>query len=682
MAYNVFFADLTHTGVGINSRAFPLGIGCVMASANKELQEHISSELFKFPEDLNQRLSRGIPDVLCMSNFCWNISLAYAFADHVKKINPAVITVFGGPNFPLDQNDRKTFLLEHPNIDLYIKWDGEIAFVNMFKRLLEFDLDVNRFKRDKVISENCCYVHDNEYIEGPDHRVADLTSLPSPYVTGLFDKFFVPNLQPWIETTRGCPYLCTFCNDGHAFRNRVNRRSQDFVREELEYIAPRVDKASMLGMADLNFAMYKEDLDTADTIRSVIKTYDWPHRVETSMGKAQSARMTKVVDIINEAQSGALKMRASLQSTDREVLKLIKRVNLPLEKILEMEKAKQQEHNSQTEFFTEIILALPGDSKEKHFQSLQTSIDTMGMDNIDIHQLILLQGTEMAEYKDRVKFDFDVRYRVYVGCFGLYDIGDEKEVPIAEFEESVVGNSTLSYEDYLECRVMNLLIKIYVDHNPFKEVLSVVKRLNLSIFGLLLHLRNNVIQKYDSIQELIASFIEGTEQPLFKDFGYLKQYLTRDVIRKYISGELGENELLNHKAWAFVNCSADLHSCLEDSVLSYLEAHAVLTDENKKFVQEAVKFSRLKQFDLASVEEIKEGEFSYDFVKKQDIEGMGFVDEAPESVRVKFFHDPSTLELIHDNLSFWGTDSLSKLGKLYQKSNLHLFDRKACITLE
>ena len=678
--YKVYFADLTHTGMGINSRAFPLGIGCVMANANKELKGHINSELFKFPEDLSQRLSKGLPDILCMSNFAWNLNLSYAFATYVKKVNPAAITIFGGPNFPLNNIERKNFLLERPNIDFYIKWDGEIAFVNLFRQLIELNFDVNHFKRNNVISENCCYIQDKDYIEGPDHRVYDLMSLPSPYLTGLFDKLFVPNLQPWIETTRGCPYSCTFCNDGHVTRNKVNRRSQDFIREELEYIAHRVDKASMLGIADLNFAMYKQDLDTAGTIRSVIKKYNWPSRVETSMGKSQPERISKVVDIINEAQSGALKMRSSLQSTDPEVLKLIKRKNLPFEKILDMEN-KDQDHNSQTEFFTELILALPGDSKEKHFRSLQTAIDTIGINNIDIHQLILLLGTSMAEHKDRMRFKFDVRHRVYVGCFGLYEIGDEKEDPVAELEETVVGNDTLTYEEYLECRIMNLLIKIFVDHGPFKEVLSFVAELNLSIFGLLIHLRNNTIHKYDSLNKLISSFVEGTEQPLYKDIDYLKKYLTRDVIKKYISGETGGNELLNHKAWAFVNCSTDLHSCLEESLLSYLKINKVLTKENKKFVQEAIKFSQLKQFDLSNIEVKKESEFSFNFVKKQNIEGIGSLEGASGKVKVEFFHDQKTLELVQNNLSFWGTDSISKLGKFYQKSNLSLFDRKATISV-
>ena len=673
MVQKVYFADLTHTGTGVNSRAFPLGVGCVMAHANRELKGLISSNLFKFPEDLNKALLKQTPHMLCMSNFCWNINLSYAFVKYVKKINPNIITIFGGPNYPIDKGERESFLRNHPYLDFYIKWDGEIAFVNVFKKLAELNFDVNLFKNNKTISENCCYVHKEEYIEGPDHRASDLAILPSPYLAGLFDEFFGLNLQPWIETTRGCPYACTFCNDGHGSRNRVYRKLKHQIQEEIEYIAIRADN-SVLGMADLNFAMFKEDLDTAHIISSIIKKYDWPHQVETSMGKSQPERLTAAVDIINENKSGVIKLRASVQSMDNEVLKLIKRKNMPIEKILELNKAKGE--NRQTEFHTELILALPGDSLEKHFQSLKLAIDSIGINNIDIHQLILLKGSEMGELEERAKFNFNVKHRVYVGCFGLYDIGREKEIPIPEFEETVVGNDTLTFKEYLECRVMSLLVKIYVDNNSFNEVFSFLKGLHLSIFDLLIHLKNNFIHNYSSLDSLIASFIEGSQKPLYNDLNYLKDYLTKEIIQKYISGEIGGNELLNHKAWAYVNCSDDLYSCLEKSILSYLEINDLSTEANRRYVRDAIRFNQLRRLDLSNTEGVKEGNFSLDFIKTQVVEGQAPLEPASKEVGLQFFYDKNSLQRVQGLLSSWGTHSLPSLGKLYQKANLNVLNRR------
>ena len=146
MTQQIYFADLTHTGVGINSRAFPLGVGCVMAHANKELKGLINSSLFKFPEDLNKALLKQTPNMLCMSNFCWNINLSYTFVEYVKKINPNIITVFGGPNFPIDEGERASFLKNYPCLDFYIKWDGEYALTDLIQRYIISGLDITNLK--------------------------------------------------------------------------------------------------------------------------------------------------------------------------------------------------------------------------------------------------------------------------------------------------------------------------------------------------------------------------------------------------------------------------------------------------------------------------------------------------------------------------------------------------------
>ena len=68
-------------------------------------------------------------------------------------------------------------------------------------------------------------------------RILELDKhLPSPYTTGLLDEFFDDKLTPMIQTSRGCPYSCTFCHDGIAYMNKTRAFSQDRVREELAYI--------------------------------------------------------------------------------------------------------------------------------------------------------------------------------------------------------------------------------------------------------------------------------------------------------------------------------------------------------------------------------------------------------------------------------------------------------------
>ena len=73
---------------------------------------------------------------------------------------------------------------------------------------------------------------------GETDRITDVDSIPSPYLTGLFDSFAAgPGRAAMIETNRGCPYGCTFCDWGSATLSRVRKFDLQRVFDELEWAA-------------------------------------------------------------------------------------------------------------------------------------------------------------------------------------------------------------------------------------------------------------------------------------------------------------------------------------------------------------------------------------------------------------------------------------------------------------
>ncbi len=71
-------------------------------------------------------------------------------------------------------------------------------------------------------------------------RIADLDSLPSPVLTGLFDGFIPAGGERAgliLETNRGCPYGCTFCDWGSATLSRIRQFDLDRVFAELDWCA-------------------------------------------------------------------------------------------------------------------------------------------------------------------------------------------------------------------------------------------------------------------------------------------------------------------------------------------------------------------------------------------------------------------------------------------------------------
>ena len=366
---SISFAELTHTKFGIASNTFPLGLSYVASYALKQFQDKISVELFKYPKDLQKYLENNSPQVVCFSNFCWNKNLSYEFAKRIKQHSPKTITVFGGPNYPRDPERQQDFLLHHPYIDFYISLEGEQAFSEFLKTAFKLDFNIDAIKKTELNLPNCHFILDRKVVRGNfSTRMINLDEIPSPYLTGLNDKFFDDLLMPTVQTTRGCPFQCAYCQEGYNYWTKISRFSHERVKNEFEYIAQRA-KVPNLFVVDSNFGMYEEDIETAKIISLSKEKYGYPNFLDLSTGKNQKERILKCITSLG----ADIILSASVQSTDPTVLKNIKRDNVSMEVMKQLaQESKKIGMNS----YGEVILALPGDTKEAHFKSVFDMIDS------------------------------------------------------------------------------------------------------------------------------------------------------------------------------------------------------------------------------------------------------------------------------------------------------------------
>jgi radical SAM superfamily enzyme YgiQ (UPF0313 family) len=692
----VYFADLTHCGTVTNADTFPYGVGCIAAYTKKVLGAQVSVELFKLPHELDAALKAKTPDVLCFSNYVWNYYLGSAFARRVKNAWPHVPIVMGGPNICVTPEGRGRFLRENPWIDFYIKFEGERGFAGLLGALMDRSLNGDSVREEGRLLDNVLYTSGGEYFEGIERRITELMSIPSPYLTGLLDKFFDQGLRPLIEFTRGCPYACTFCTDFHPHRNKVAWRTSDVAREEMEYIARHMKVSSDMVLADLNFGQYVEDIEIAKIIRVTIDRFGWPHSISCSPGKSHPERVMECVKIINGKDRGVMKFASSVQSTDKTVLSAISRKNLPIDKLRPIMDAANT-YDDYTEYFTEIILALPEDSVERHYRSLRDSIDFLGMNIVNVHQLTLLQGSPMALPEQRGQYGLDVRYRVFVGCIGTYRIGDE-DLPVGEVEEVVIANSTMTFEEWLNCRVMSLLVKIYIDRDYFIEAFGLVRRLGLSAVDVLDILRTEIAPRYDGLTGLIKRFLHKTVEPLHNSLEEALEFVNNpEIVEKFRTGELGGNELLVHRARAYLDHNDELHGALRDAIALAIERCGKLDQEMQEYLSQAIRYSKMRKFNPRNFMTDLTGQFSYDFPSAKP---KGF-QVLPAEIRMrprtaKFYFANAARSEIEYALRTWvkpkaelleSPDEVSKVdigadgqtmfsfGKLFHNSNLRVLNR-------
>ena len=251
MKKKIYIADLTHTASGLTSITFPLGTALVTSYAKHICNDSFEFRIFKFHDQLTRAISENPPSILALSNYTWNLEISSKLSAWAKRQNPNLIVVFGGPNFPINKEEKLLFLQQRPVIDFYIENEGETGFAGLLMKLEEYNFNATAFKRSQEPIANCTYLNGEEIIVGGIARIQDVNIIPSPYLTGILDDYFNLPLAPLVETTRGCPFSCTFCADGLVSKNKVVAFTTDRVRDELYYIAEHVKNVDEIYLSDL-----------------------------------------------------------------------------------------------------------------------------------------------------------------------------------------------------------------------------------------------------------------------------------------------------------------------------------------------------------------------------------------------------------------------------------------------
>ena len=669
MTVKISFADLTHTGQTVQANVFPLGIAMVAAYARQELGDEIDVEVFRYPDDFNAYLETNQPRIAAFSCYSWNVNLACQFARLIKEKWPETITVFGSVNFPSDPEEQRTFLAARPAIDFYIQNDGERPFVAFYEALRDVDFDAAKLKEARTPIPSTRYLEGGDLVAGEMmERIMDMDTIPSVFLDGLSDKFFDGVLAPMIETARGCPYACTFCVDGHRYSNKTRRFSQERIYAELDYIAQHTTVNEFV-VTDLNFGMFKQDIETARYLAKLQKKYDFPKYLVQSSAKNNKANIIEISKIMR----GALAPAASIQTTDEEVLKLAKRTNLPVEDLAELAATKESDDAS---FLAEIIMNLTGESKRTHFRTVFDMLDA-GATLFRSYQFTLLEGTEAASRETREKFALQTKFRVLPRCFGSYTIMGET-VDVVETEEICVGSSAMSYEDYRDCRALDLTMEIFINDAIFYELLKFLDRYGVSRTEFVEKVQAHAANGDSPLAPFYDAFGKDEEENLWDSPDEVAAFVSRPgIIQGYIDGKHGTNEIHKYRTQALLRHMDVLHEIAFD-VARLLLGEAAEDEEVTLYLSELRAFSLMRKDNFLDPDKTHSHVFHFDFTElvKSNFTLDPFSIMVPEGMRMEVAHTQEQNELINRWISQYGR-SESGLGRLLSRSQLSAMYRVA-----
>jgi radical SAM superfamily enzyme YgiQ (UPF0313 family) len=558
----IYLADLGHDQVTISSDVFPLGV----ANLATYLYAHGRSggdhdiQIFRAPSELKAALDADLPDVLGLSNYAWNHSLALHFARYVKLRDPSVLTLMGGPNFPLTREEQATFTADMVDIDVHVRgptYESERAFTNLIDRYAEVGRSIEGLLEAAVPGSVWTDPRSGEFVVGEDvPKLKSLDEIPSPYAAGLMDKFFGTGLFPLLQITRGCPFTCAFCNSS-VRTNTVRKHSVEEVKRDLDYVARRVDPDLPLCFADDNFGMYPWDEEIADYIAELQDRYGWPKYIRTTTGKNKSERIIKVM----RKARGVLPMTAAVQSMNPTVLTNIARDNIDLDTYAQIqEEVRKQGMQS----YGELILCLPGETRESFMKAIHDLLAS-GVKRVAAHQLMLLPGAPLSNPDSREKYGFVTRHRVVAR-----NIGDYTGEPVVETEEIVIETPDISFQDYLDLRVFHLLITIFYYEGNFDELFQFADEHGVQPFDVIRGLHERLEHAPAKFREVIDRFVRESELELFDTreecIAWAKEHFD-----ELVAGDVGGNLLQNYSMEGRFFVTHEALDFLESTIRAMLE---------------------------------------------------------------------------------------------------------------
>lgn len=170
-------------------------------------------------EQILQDIYKRRPKVLCFSCYIWNISMVCRVAEEFHKLCPEIPIWMGGPEVSYE---TEAFLREHPYVTGVMMGEGEKIFRNLCACYLEGEGELEQLRGIALRRGEHCELHEPE-------MVLDMDELPFCYEH--MEDF--ANRMIYYETSRGCPFHCSYCLS--SVEKRLRFRSFDLVRRELQF---------------------------------------------------------------------------------------------------------------------------------------------------------------------------------------------------------------------------------------------------------------------------------------------------------------------------------------------------------------------------------------------------------------------------------------------------------------
>lgn len=357
-------------------------------------------------------------DIILFSSYIWNYKLLDSISAQIKEQYPDKILVLGGPHIGTNE---PTFLASRSQYDLICSptKPGEI----FIEDLIDSFIDNNHHPLAKEIAweisskKERSHLFDHNYSIYEEHF--DFFKKTADYARE-------QSMEPFIalETTRGCPYKCVYCEWGGGTGTKIYTREIDLVKRDI--LAIKNAGYRDVYLTDANFGAFLErdleifkfawenklnltDISTVKTpnlSKRKILIDSWfqivGNKIKANSKKSAGANMWEETAFISIVPT------VSIQSISDEAMKISKRIDLPSHHKIELSKYihdKCQQHGFPVPAL-ELIMGMPGSTLSDFYDEMELIWNFKAWNSYR-HDYMFLPDSDLNSqlYKDKFQIE-------------------------------------------------------------------------------------------------------------------------------------------------------------------------------------------------------------------------------------------------------------------------------------
>lgn len=321
------------------------------------------------------------PQILGISTYLWNIAASIRLTRLIKQLLPDVRILFGGP----EAGARGVELLSAiSELDFVIAGEGEEAFSDLMRVLFQSD--------GTYEAVSGLVYRDQGLIRENPIRLLPVEKIPATLSNGLFEGG--KSLIYW-ETSRGCPYQCTFCTSA---TDRLRAFPMERVEADLKVLEQLSNKT--IKLLDRSFHLGKQR-----TTELLKRFADTPPGLRFHLELNPDRISEQAMTIFSQADAGKFQFEIGLQTLDVDVLS---RIDRRMDVTKALENIRQLIEMRRHPVHLDLIVGLPGESSIQCASSLDQTFK-LSPDHLQLGILKLLPGTPLHTQARHLGYRWDTQ---------------------------------------------------------------------------------------------------------------------------------------------------------------------------------------------------------------------------------------------------------------------------------